>query len=440
MERLALIRQSVAEGYIPRVAVVLCNNGKRWSASAQRRIDQNQYGRAVSWHHIGPEELVRLLRPAVQIDATLQLSGSAIVESFDFRRALIGRISVGQLAALFDTFGDQLLDRNIRRYIGLAGNRVNEGIAATLRDPDRRQNFYFYNNGITIICTQFRYNALQAQNWQVQLHEMQIINGGQTCRTIQQVVDELGPEVGTAQVMLRIYELPKEDQELVYNITFATNSQNPVSLRDLKSNDEKQRLLEHSMGELGYLYRRQRSDAALAPNEFEVETVANAVLVVWREHRKPRTVQSVLDEFYEVVFTDDLNAAQAVIAALIMQIATELREEKIKSEEGKKHKSTRPKRATADELAFYIVMQMTPDAESIARHMGKFLLKDLSLSLSDLTHVQFEPVKEHLEGNRSELFTRALKAAEGDAEKSWVIWPKLTMRRRSTTGLNRRRN
>ena len=159
MERLSLVRQAVAEGYIPRVVVVLCNNGRRWSLSAQRRIDQDQYGRAVSWHHIGPEELVRLLRPPVQIDASLQLSGSAIVESFDFRRALIGRISVGQLASLFDVHVDQHLDRNIRRYVGLAGNRVNEGIAATLRDSDRRQNFYFYNNGITIICTQSRYNA-----------------------------------------------------------------------------------------------------------------------------------------------------------------------------------------------------------------------------------------------------------------------------------------
>jgi hypothetical protein len=433
IERLASLRQAVAEGYIPRVVVVLCNNGRRWSPSAQRRIDQDQFGRAVSWYHIGPEELVKLLRPAVQIDATVQLSGSAIVESFDFRRALIGRISVGQLASLFDAHGDQLLDRNIRRYVGLAGNRVNEGIAATLRDPARRQNFYFYNNGITIICTQFRYNALQAQNWQVQLHEMQIINGGQTCRTIQKVVDELGPEVGAAQVMLRIYELPKEDQELVYNITFATNSQNPVSLRDLKSNDDKQRMLEHSIGELGYVYRRQRSDAALAANEFEVETIANAILIVWRDRRKPRTVQSVLDEFYEIVFTDDLNAAQAVIAARILQVATDLRLQtiRIKEEEAKKEGHEKEKNDARKgkivmtfDASLYYFMMTTPEVEPIAAHMGAQLLTNLKLDLASLTHVTFAKANDYINQNGETLFKTAFKAVEKETTKGWTIAPK----------------
>lgn len=113
------------------------------------------------------------------IDTTLQLSGAAIVEPFDFRRVLIGRISVSELAKLAEQFGDRLLERNIRRYLGLAGNRVNEAVADTLRNPDQRSNFYFYNNGITITCTQFRHNALVQNNSQVQISGLQIINGGE---------------------------------------------------------------------------------------------------------------------------------------------------------------------------------------------------------------------------------------------------------------------
>jgi hypothetical protein len=286
--------------------------------------------------------------------------------------------------------------------------------------------FYFYNNGITIICTQFRYNALQAQNWQVQLHEMQIINGGQTCRTIQKVVQEIGPEVGAAQVMLRIYELPKEDQELVYNITFATNSQNPVSLGDLKSNDEKQRMLEHSMSELGYVYRRQRSDAALAPNELEVETVANAVLVVWRQHRKPRTVQSVLDEFYEIVFTDNLNAAQAVIAARIMQIATDLRMNAIKDRQEKTKKEDETKE-NADRIRYYLIMASFPEAEPLASHMGKKLLSELELDLAALTHVTFGKVNGYLEKHADRLFNQAIKAVKKEFKDEWLFGPKFAL-------------
>ena len=59
----------------------------------------------------------------------------------------------------------------------------NEALAATLREPDERPNFYFYNDGVTLTCSQFRHNALQHGNWQVQMDDLQIVNGGQTART-----------------------------------------------------------------------------------------------------------------------------------------------------------------------------------------------------------------------------------------------------------------
>jgi AIPR protein len=410
MQRLLVIRRSISEGYLPRVSVILCNNGTRWTAKAQHRIEQSPCGTEATWRHIGPSELVQLLRPAVRIDATLQLSGPATVENFDFRRALVGRIAVGQLATLFKMHGDRLLDRNIRRYIGLAGNRVNEGIASTLRDPQQRQNFYFYNNGITIICDQFRHPALQQQNWHVHLDGLQIINGGQTCRTIQQVVQQLGPEVENAKVMIRIYELPKEDQSLVQNITFATNNQNPVSLRDLKSNDPQQVLLEQSMNELGYKYRRQRSDAPLEAREYEVETVANAVLTVWRRHKKPRTVQSVLDEFYEKVFTSDLNGAQAIIAVRIMHLTIDgllKKTEKLK-EEGENKRKIDGKISLRD--YFYWPSLFLPDAEELAVKILEYLLDEFKLNIDTVNHTTFAKMDAFLEQKGIDLFDHAFSA------------------------------
>lgn len=63
---------------------------------------------------------------------------------------------------LMDEFGDNLLEKNIRRYLGK--NVVNDGIAETLLDTDKRQNFFFFNNGATMICKKFGFNALQEQN------------------------------------------------------------------------------------------------------------------------------------------------------------------------------------------------------------------------------------------------------------------------------------
>lgn len=93
--------------------------------------------------------------------------------------------------------------------------RVNEEIARTLRDPQQRAKFYFFNNGITIICNKFGYNAFADKDLVIQIAGLQIVNGGQTSKTIQQIQKELGPEIGAAQVLVRIYELPDEDEELV---------------------------------------------------------------------------------------------------------------------------------------------------------------------------------------------------------------------------------
>ena len=102
-------------------------------------------------------------------------------------------------------------------------------------------NFYFYNNGITITCSQFGHNALQQGNWRVQMSDLQIVNGGQTARTVQRVIAEAGNTMGDAEVLVCIYELQPlqegcaEHRGLDYNdfveaITLATNSQNPVDL------------------------------------------------------------------------------------------------------------------------------------------------------------------------------------------------------------------
>ncbi|WP_289021309.1 AIPR family protein [Desulfobacter postgatei] len=101
----------------------------------------------------------------------------------------VGEVEDGEIHRLFDDHGDKLLERNIRRYLGLHTNRVNTAIHETLCDPKRSDKFYFYNNGITVVCDKFDYNAFQKSDYKVQLKNMQVINGGQTCKTIQETLN-----------------------------------------------------------------------------------------------------------------------------------------------------------------------------------------------------------------------------------------------------------
>ena len=388
-ERIEDVRSFVRDGAIPTVTAVAANNGRRWTEQGQQRIDNaaRDFGRQVEWRHIGSGELLALLQARKPIDADLQLSGAATVETFDFRRALTGRMSVAELARLTAEYGNRLFDRNIRRYLGLAGNRVNEAVAATLREAGQRSNFYFYNNGITITCSQFRHNALQRESWSVQVSDLQIVNGGQTARTVQHAAEEIGPEIGAAEVLVRIYELEKDDAELVEAITFATNSQNPVDLRDLKANDPRQKALGQSIAELGYRYRTKREDRPVASDEFTSAVIAEAVLAIWRRkpHRARFGGRQHFGALYDTIFTSSLNGAQAIAAALVHR-----------------HAENRRKRAPQDAPDF-----LAYGSRFVAMLMGGYLLDELGMRLDQLDHRHFRDARELLEQRSHDYLMRA---------------------------------
>jgi len=83
---------------------------------------------------------------------------------------------------------------------------VNQGIRHTLTGNEK-SHFYFYNNGITLTCGNFSYNALQDGDYQVRVDNLQIINGGQTCMTIFKTLQETSSQHqdGEAYVLLRLY-------------------------------------------------------------------------------------------------------------------------------------------------------------------------------------------------------------------------------------------
>ena len=113
---------------------------------------------------------------------------------------------------------------------------------------------------------------------------MQVINGGQTCHTIYEALKENGlGAVPNASVMVRIYQVPAGMDEFVQDITYSTNSQNPVDLRDLHSNDTMQKDLEIGLAGLGWQYKRQRDDRPAGGQVLTSAVVAEAVLSVWRE-------------------------------------------------------------------------------------------------------------------------------------------------------------
>ncbi|MEO0397588.1 MAG: AIPR family protein [Cyanobacteria bacterium P01_A01_bin.137] len=383
-------RSLIRDGYIPQVRALACNNGLTWNASAQEAIIRTGFGDQVTWEHVNHERLVKILQATRPVKDTLQLSGKAVIEDMEFSRVLVGRISVAEIAALIERHGERLLERNIRRYLGLQGNRVNEGIRHTLTS-DEKNNFYFYNNGVTLTCDSFSYNALQDGDYQVRVENLQIINGGQTCMTIFKTLREphLLHQNAQAYVLLRLYQLPRENEDLVQKITYAANSQNPVDLKDLRANDERQQRLEMDIQQLGFNYRRKRSDTSNRPIDITSGVAAEAVLSVWREkpHQAKFFSREHFGKLYDSIFTDQLNGAQVVIAVQLYRIAENRRK--------------RPEPSDPDFVRYASCF--------IAMQMGQRLLADMNIQMEDISHQNFQSAQELIDQNGEAYFNGSVQ-------------------------------
>jgi hypothetical protein len=384
-------RSLIRDGFIPQVRSIACNNGLKWNSATDELITCASFGDQVTWEHINHISLVKILQASKPVTDSLRLNGKAIVEDMDFSRILVGRISVTEIAELISRHGDRLLERNIRRYLGLQGNRVNEAIRQTLETPER-SNFYFYNNGITLTCDKFSYNALQGGDYQVKVENLQIINGGQTCMTIFQTMMRqatLFSEPTEAHVLLRLYQLPSDNEDLVQKITFATNSQNPVDLRDLRANDEVQRRLEMDISQLGFSYRRKRSDSGFRPVDITSGVAAEAILSVWRHrpHQAKFFTREYFSRLYGEIFSDSLNGSQVILAVQLYRIAENRRK--------------RPEDADPIFVRYASCF--------IAMQMGRRLISDLGLADMDgISHLNFKDANDLIVSNGDKYYSGSL--------------------------------
>lgn len=382
-------RSLIRDGYIPRVRALACNNGLKWNVSAQEAIDRAGFGDQVVWEHVNHDVLIGILQRIKPVDEMLRLTGKAIIEDMNFSRICIGRMLVSEIAGLLKNHGDRLLERNIRRYLGLQGNRVNEGIQHTLTSSTP-ENFYFFNNGLTLVCSDFSYNALQKSDYQVKVENLQIVNGGQTCLTIFKTLEDMESSKipKDASVLIRLYKLPKDNQDLILQITYATNSQNPVDLKDLKANDEKQRQLEESIMALGYGYRRKRSDLAVKPTDITSGVAAEAILSVWRHspHQAKFFTREHFGKLSETIFSKDLNGAQTIAAVFLYRLA-----------ENRRRRPEQTDPVFVRYASCFIAMQM-----------GRRLLSDLGIALDGLNHRNFVQTANLIEQNANTYFDQAV--------------------------------
>ena len=141
------------------------------------------------------------------------------------------------LANLYKEFSNELLESNVRAFLGQAG-KFNKGIRDTIRT--KPQMFLPYNNGITATAESVEIESIDGQLVITRLNDFQIVNGGQTTASLyhtQKKYKEADLSKIFVQMKLTVIKDKEQKNIEVPNISRFANSQNKVSELDLSSNN-----------------------------------------------------------------------------------------------------------------------------------------------------------------------------------------------------------
>lgn len=209
---------------------------------------------------------------------------------------------------LEDAFED-----NVRVYLKQR-SKINRNIKETALSDDAHRFFYF-NNGITITCSHFDYPK-QLRAPIIELEQLQVVNGSQTIHALFDAFKENPSKFESMDVLCRIYETRNES--LSTDIAEYTNSQNPVTSRDIRSNDYVQKKLEKELEPLGYFYERKKGQHSARPKakRIDAEKAGQALLAFY--NKMPAEAKDakriIFAEKYDDIFTDQLTASSVLLA------------------------------------------------------------------------------------------------------------------------------
>jgi hypothetical protein len=175
---------------------------------------------------------------------------STVVDTEGHYKSILCTIKGSQLKNLYRQHGNTLFNYNIRGWLG--ENDINKKVKKTLEDEPEK--FYFYNNGISAICTGYEpvFNS-ENEISKIKFKDFQIINGAQTTTTIGKFRDD--GKLTRVRVLLKITKtesLKKEKKGLNKNIITFNNSQTVIKASDFRSNDEIQGFLANQLSQFTY--------------------------------------------------------------------------------------------------------------------------------------------------------------------------------------------
>lgn len=217
-----------------------------------------------------------------------------------------------------------LFDANVRDYQGDV--QVNKGIRETLKDRDAREDFWWLNNGVTVIATRATLSGKT-----LTMESPQIVNGLQTSLEIYNYFSAESSASDSRYILVRVIT-PAEGDDSYERIIRATNSQTSIPQASLRATDRIHRDIEDYFKPRGRYYDRRKNfyknEGRLLSKIVSISYVAQAVMsVVLARPNDARARPSTLlkdDNDYRKVFNPDYPLNLFLNSVLVLKHIEEL--------------------------------------------------------------------------------------------------------------------
>ncbi|AZL53764.1 hypothetical protein EI285_03890 [Aliarcobacter skirrowii] len=216
--------------------------------------------------------------------------------------------SILELMKFYQQTGSALLLNNNVRFKVNRSN-INKDIEKSFINEPKK--FCFLNNGITLVCTNYKIQSTGTNKNKILLEKPSIVNGGQTVSTLYDLYEknyqDYEKQFKEANILIRIYKSP---EKYILDIAKATNSQNPINIVDLHSNDYSQEKVKEYFKTKGIGFiTKVGEDTTYYDDTITNESLLQIYTSLYgNEPAKAKVSKRVVfNQYYDLVFNDSID-------------------------------------------------------------------------------------------------------------------------------------
>ncbi|WP_312829957.1 AIPR family protein [Pantoea anthophila] len=207
---------------------------------------------------------------------------------------------------------------NVRGFV--MKSKYNVNIKKTLSNSPSK--LFMYNNGITMVAKEIHSEGINGNRKQkMRINDFQVLNGGQTLRTIHDFNKEseknISDILNDCEILVRIFSSSGNDNT-INKIAEYTNSQNSISTSDLKSLSSEQIDIENYLSNYDILYSRKSGDIGDSDKNYDyqitMEKFGQLLLAIKKGEpdKSSNHKQYIFSKYYDDLFLNGFDVSESL--------------------------------------------------------------------------------------------------------------------------------